>query len=41
MSLFLNESVVAQLLTMDLALDAVEEAHREPAVGKAIDILLK
>ena len=38
MSLFLNESVVAQLLTMDLALDAVEEAHRELSFGKAIDI---
>ena len=38
MSLFLNESVVARLLTMDLALDAVEEAHRELSFGKAIDI---
>ncbi len=38
MSLFLNESVVGQLLTMDLALDAVEEAHRELSFGKAIDI---
>ena len=38
MSLFLNESVVGQLLTMDLALDAVEESHRELSFGKAIDI---
>ena len=38
MALFLNESEVGQLLTMALALDAVEEAHRELALGKAVDV---
>ena len=38
MSLFLNESDVRQLLTMDLALDAVEESHRALARARAIDI---
>ena len=38
MPLFLNESDVRQLLTMPLALEAVEEAHRELSLAKAIDI---
>ena len=38
MPLFLNETEVRQLLTMPLALDAVEEAHRELALGKAVDV---
>ena len=38
MPLFLNESDVRQLLTMPLAIEAVEEAHRELALAKAIDI---
>ena len=38
MALFLNESDVRQLLTMDLALEAVEEAHRALSQAKAIDI---
>ena len=38
MSLFLNESDVRQLLTMPLAIDAVEEAHRELSLGRAIDV---
>jgi len=38
MPLFLNESDVRQLLTMPLALEAVEEAHRELSSAKAIDI---
>ena len=38
MALFLNESDVAQLLTMPVALDAVEFAHRELALGRGIDI---
>lgn len=38
MPLFLNESDVRQLLTMPLALEAVEEAHRELSAAKAIDI---
>ena len=38
MPLFLNESNVRQLLTMPLAIEAVEEAHRELALAKAIDI---
>ena len=38
MSLFLNESDVRQLLTIDLALDAVEESHRALSRAKAIDI---
>lgn len=38
MSLFLKESDVRQLLTMPLAIEAVEEAHRELALGRAVDV---
>jgi ornithine cyclodeaminase len=38
MSLFLNEADVRQLLTMPLALEAVEEAHRELALARAVDV---
>ena len=38
MSLFLNENDVKQLLSMSLALEAVEDAHRALACAKAIDI---
>jgi ornithine cyclodeaminase len=38
MALFLSEADVRQLLTMDLALEAVESAHRAHALGRAIDI---
>lgn len=38
MPLFLNETDVGALLTMPLALAAVEEAHRELALGLAVDI---
>ncbi len=38
MALFLNEMNVRQLLTMPLAIEAVEAAHRELSLGKAIDI---
>lgn len=38
MALFLAEQDVRQLLTMDLALEAVESAHRAHALGRAIDI---
>lgn len=38
MALFLSEADVRQLLTMDLALDAVEAAHRAHALGRAIDV---
>lgn len=38
MALFLSEADVRQLLTMDLALEAVEAAHRAHGVGRAIDI---
>jgi len=38
MPLFLNETDVGALLTMPLALDAVEEAHRELTLGRAVDI---
>ena len=38
MSLFLNESDVAQLLTMPLAIEAVELAHRELSLAKAVDV---
>jgi ornithine cyclodeaminase len=38
MALFLSEADVRQLLTMDLALDAVEAAHRAHGLGRAIDI---
>ncbi len=38
MSLFLNEMNVRELLTMPLAIEAVEAAHRELSLGKAVDI---
>jgi alanine dehydrogenase len=38
MALFLSEADVRQLLTMDLALEAVEAAHRAHGAGRAIDI---
>ena len=38
MSLFLNESDVRQLLTRPLAIEAVEEAHRELSLGRAVDV---
>ena len=38
MSLFLKESDVRQLLTMPLAIEAVEEAHRELSFGRAVDV---
>jgi len=38
MSLFLNESDVAQLLTMPLAIEAVELAHRELSLANAVDV---
>lgn len=38
MALFLNENEVGQLLTMPLALDAVEEAHRALSLGQAVDV---
>lgn len=38
MALYLNEAEVGQLLTMDLALEAVEAAHRAHAAGRAIDL---
>lgn len=38
MALFLSEADVRQLLTMDLALAAVADAHRAHALGRAIDI---
>jgi len=38
MAIFLSEADVRQLLTMDLALAAVESAHRAHALGRAIDI---
>jgi alanine dehydrogenase len=38
MALYLNEDEVAQLLTMDLALEAVEAAHRAHAAGRAVDL---
>ncbi|HPT50984.1 MAG TPA: ornithine cyclodeaminase family protein [Accumulibacter sp.] len=38
MPLFLSEQEVSQLLTMSLALEAVEEAHRDLSAGKAVDI---
>jgi alanine dehydrogenase len=38
MALFLSESDVKQLLTMDLALEAVEAAHRAHGTGRAIDV---
>lgn len=38
MALFLSEADVRELLTMDLALEAVEAAHRAHGTGRAIDI---
>jgi ornithine cyclodeaminase len=38
MALYLTESEVKELLTMDMALEAVEAAHRAHALGRAIDI---
>lgn len=38
MALFLSESDVSQLLTMPMALDAVEFAHRELSLGQGVDI---
>ncbi len=38
MALFLSEADVRQLLTMDIALEAVETAHRAHALGRAIDV---
>ncbi len=38
MPLFLNETDVRQLLTMPLAIEAVETAHRELALGQAVDV---
>ena len=38
MAQFLTEADVRQLLTMELALEAVELAHRTHALGRAIDI---
>ena len=38
MALFLNETTVRELLTMPLALEAVEAAHRELSSGLAVDI---
>lgn len=38
MAIFLNERDVEQLLTMPLALDAVESAHRELSLGQACDV---
>lgn len=38
MALFLNENDVRQLLTMPLTIEAVEEAHKELSLCKAIDI---
>lgn len=38
MPLFLNENDVGQLLTMPLALEAVEAVHRELSLGQACDV---
>lgn len=38
MPIFLNETDVRQLLTMPLALDAVEEAHSELSLARAVDV---
>jgi alanine dehydrogenase len=38
MPLFLNENDVRQLLTMPLALEAVESVHRELSLGQASDV---
>lgn len=37
MALYLSEDDVKQVLTMDMALDGVESAHRDPALGRASD----
>lgn len=37
MALYLSEDDVKQLLTMDMALEGVESAHRDLALGQAID----
>ena len=38
MALFLNEDDVRQLLTMPLTLEAVEEAHTELSLARAVDV---
>ncbi len=38
MALFLNENDVGQLISMPLCIDAVEEAHRDLALGSATDV---
>ncbi|MDR0576619.1 MAG: ornithine cyclodeaminase family protein [Candidatus Accumulibacter sp.] len=38
MALFLSEDDVRRLLTMPLALEAVEEAHRELSLARAVDV---
>jgi ornithine cyclodeaminase len=38
MALFLNEDDVRQLVSVPLCIEAVEEAHRELALGSAIDV---
>jgi ornithine cyclodeaminase len=38
MALFLNEDDVRQLLTMPLAIEAVEEAHKELSLARGIDV---
>lgn len=38
MALFLSEGEVRELLTMDLAMEAVEAAHRAHALGRAVDV---
>jgi ornithine cyclodeaminase len=37
MALFLSENDVKQLLTMEMALEAVESAHRDLSLGQALD----
>ena len=37
MALYLSEDDVKQVLTMDMALDGVESAHRDLALGRASD----
>ena len=37
MALFLSENDVKKLLTVEMALEAVESAHRDLAMGVAID----
>lgn len=38
MALYLTEADVRELLTMDVALEAVEAAHRAHALGRAVDV---